>query len=517
MSLTDNKISTWTNPIGNEADQPQRTASEMKAVFDANSNELKTALNALIDDLVGSEGSAEIGSAALDDVDAGTLYSQLVALRELIDERVETISIGTVTTGAAGSSASVSVSGTLPNLELNFTIPKGDAGDPAAAHAAQHASDGDDPVSPASIGALEAVSADIALYVATTGDDSNPGTSGEPFATIQKAIDSTPRNMNGYRATVYIAAGTYTENITVANISGGSVGLCLTGNVIINGYITALYNDTLNIYGNNGNFGRTLTINANSSTSPLYAQYGMIQLYQTVITNVNAGSYCTYAVWAKAGSVCLANYNSTTPYFIVSGGTSGCILASHNGQFSADAVFTVSDSPIGLRAAAGMVLCAYTVTYTSIATQTREDYGGIILANRRGISSVDYIAAGSNGNLTLSAVKYASQALSASEQLQARQNINAVAAPATVSDTGSITVTMADNTEYTYTGVTSLAITGAAVNCHGWITFDSSTPTVTDPTGFSGESGDDIADGAASEVWEFNCENGYIVWKNWGA
>ena len=40
-----------------------------------------------------------------------------------------TLSIGTVTTGAAGSSASVTMSGTAPSYVLNFTIPKGDKGD----------------------------------------------------------------------------------------------------------------------------------------------------------------------------------------------------------------------------------------------------------------------------------------------------------------------------------------------------------------------------------------------------
>ena len=40
-----------------------------------------------------------------------------------------TLSIGTVTTGAAGSSASVTMGGTAPSYVLNFTIPKGDKGD----------------------------------------------------------------------------------------------------------------------------------------------------------------------------------------------------------------------------------------------------------------------------------------------------------------------------------------------------------------------------------------------------
>ena len=44
------------------------------------------------------------------------------------DGQTPTISIGTVTTGAAGTNASASISGTTPNLTLNLTIPKGDKG-----------------------------------------------------------------------------------------------------------------------------------------------------------------------------------------------------------------------------------------------------------------------------------------------------------------------------------------------------------------------------------------------------
>jgi hypothetical protein len=43
-----------------------------------------------------------------------------------------TITIGAVTTGAAGSSAVVTNSGTSTTAVLNFTIPKGDPGDPAS-------------------------------------------------------------------------------------------------------------------------------------------------------------------------------------------------------------------------------------------------------------------------------------------------------------------------------------------------------------------------------------------------
>lgn len=43
-----------------------------------------------------------------------------------------TLSVGTVTTGAAGSSASATITGTAPSQVLNLTIPRGDAGSGAA-------------------------------------------------------------------------------------------------------------------------------------------------------------------------------------------------------------------------------------------------------------------------------------------------------------------------------------------------------------------------------------------------
>jgi hypothetical protein len=49
MSIQDLKIGAWKNPIVNEADRPNRAPADMKAVFDSNSNELRDALNNVID------------------------------------------------------------------------------------------------------------------------------------------------------------------------------------------------------------------------------------------------------------------------------------------------------------------------------------------------------------------------------------------------------------------------------------------------------------------------------------
>ena len=45
------------------------------------------------------------------------------------DGQTPTFEVGTVSTGAAGSTAAVTITGTAPNYVLNFTIPKGDKGD----------------------------------------------------------------------------------------------------------------------------------------------------------------------------------------------------------------------------------------------------------------------------------------------------------------------------------------------------------------------------------------------------
>lgn len=70
------------------------------------------------------------------------------------------------------------------------------------------------------------------LYVSTTGDDSNDGeTSSSPFATVQKAYDTI--SMYGPilpgRWVINLAAGTYTENITVDSLTRSDFPIDLEG------------------------------------------------------------------------------------------------------------------------------------------------------------------------------------------------------------------------------------------------------------------------------------------------
>lgn len=99
--------------------------------------------------------------------------------------------------------------------------------------------------------------------------------------------------------------------------------------------------------------------------------------------------------------------------------------------------------------------------------------------------------------------------------------INAVIlaiSPVKVYKTGNITLTTEENKEYIFSDVASLDMTGAAVKCHGFITFASTTPTIK-VSNFTASAGDDITEAAAGEIWEFSVfpHNGgsFIIWKNW--
>lgn len=91
-----------------------------------------------------------------------------------------------------------------------------------------------------------------------------------------------------------------------------------------------------------------------------------------------------------------------------------------------------------------------------------------------------------------------------------------VLSPANITASGSVSVTVENNTEYVFTEVSSLSLGGNALEAHGFVTFGAAAPAIS-VTGFIKSGGDDVAQAKASEIWEFSCYNGYILWKNWSA
>lgn len=60
------------------------------------------------------------------------------------------------------------------------------------------------------------------LYVdASAGNDSNPGTQQAPFKTIQAAIDSLPKDLGNFTATINVEEGEYLEDVVISGFIGG--------------------------------------------------------------------------------------------------------------------------------------------------------------------------------------------------------------------------------------------------------------------------------------------------------
>ena len=99
------------------------------------------------------------------------------------------------------------------------------------------------------------------------------------------------------------------------------------------------------------------------------------------------------------------------------------------------------------------------------------------------------------------------------DELSGETNANFELATQKLTSSGTTNITLQDNYDYTFNNVSSLNLTAGTGSCHGFITFGSSKPTVS-LHGFTKVDGD-IANAAASTVWEFSCYNKYIIFKNW--
>lgn len=67
----------------------------------------------------------------------------------------------------------------------------------------------------------------VTLYVnPSTGNDSNDGTSKQPFKTIMKAVNTLPKDLGGYTAMIYIGYGTYAdEYISIDGFKNGTLDI----------------------------------------------------------------------------------------------------------------------------------------------------------------------------------------------------------------------------------------------------------------------------------------------------
>jgi pectin methylesterase-like acyl-CoA thioesterase len=116
----------------------------------------------------------------------------------------------------------------------------------------------------------------LTLYVdGANGNDSNDGSQGRPFKTIQAAVNAVPPVLAGYEAVISIAGGTYTEKLRISGFTGRAFVLVLLGDVVINGDVEVSWCCTT--FGITGN-SNTLTINTDAISPALTLLFVMSAL-----------------------------------------------------------------------------------------------------------------------------------------------------------------------------------------------------------------------------------------------
>ena len=131
------------------------------------------------------------------------------------------------------------------------------------------------------------------------------------------------------------------------------------------------------------------------------------------------------------------------------------------------------------------------------------------------VGTTEHKISASTNSLVITAPNIYLGNASSDNMLMTRQQCLALCASKIIEESasGAISKTLSNNHNYTFNNVSSLNLTAGTGSCHGFITFGSSKPTVS-LSGFTKVDGD-IANAAASTVWEFSCYNKYIIFKNW--
>jgi hypothetical protein len=196
------------------------------------------------------------------------------------------------------------------------------------------------------------LTANTTVYVngSTGNDTTGDGTSGNPYATIQKAVNVLPHVAHGnYSATLSITAGTYAEVVNISNLPY-TIFLYSAGTVTISGL--DLYCSAVVLSAN------IAVVNTNRTTIVTLSRNAHLYVNDKTLTVTNPN--------ATAGAIgILADIGATLQTAVASGAlsVSDCtygIAANGTGQIYADSI-TGSGNTTGLRAWGGKI------SYNSLA------------------------------------------------------------------------------------------------------------------------------------------------------
>lgn len=208
------------------------------------------------------------------------------------------------------------------------------------------------------------LSESVTVYVSKTGSDVNGnGTNVAPYATIQKAIDSIPKCLGGFIATVDIADGTYSERVRVEGFYGGRLNIGVSGRAVTVQGISVFTSEMVRLNISN------LTSASGDTDTPLYVGQGSNVAVVGVMT-INGRNTALYGVAVEQNSSLVATVNLT-----VNNTTTSAILANSGGSIACGRVLGSGNAGAGLRAETGGTI-AYNTSGMTAATNYVAVTGG---------------------------------------------------------------------------------------------------------------------------------------------
>jgi hypothetical protein len=137
---------------------------------------------------------------------------------------------------------------------------------------------------------------DVIVYVSKSGNDmAGDGSSAAPYLTIQKAIDSLPKWLEGYTATLSISEGVYAERIEVEGFQGGVLVIGSPGRAVT---VRGIYINASSVVRINVNITRTSAVGG----TPLQVLNGShVQIGTEITVDVASGNVSGIVV--EGGSV----------------------------------------------------------------------------------------------------------------------------------------------------------------------------------------------------------------------
>lgn len=158
----------------------------------------------------------------------------------------------------------------------------------------------------------------VTLHVTTAGNDTTGnGTNGTPYRTINKALSTLPKNLNGKTVIINVGAGTYSENVTVKDFFGGTI--TINGNVGASVTVTGITIENANVLtdginitvgsggifiGTNGLlFSAVSNITVSGATNGVTLRYGGRLEVSTTLTINNATGNALWVQYNSSASV----------------------------------------------------------------------------------------------------------------------------------------------------------------------------------------------------------------------